>query len=186
MHDMRRQIIRHQLRSLDLPTLCLIIAVVSLLAGCSKAPMSSPMAATRSQAPTSTATSAKINSTMPSDCLSGQSPTDAASFKPDVIVSQNSDAAGVAQSITLAQGQRLEIRLQSMFNWVLMISGTSNALAITGPQGWYNASLKMCVWRFTAIDAGEVRLDFEGTIVCPPLKLCPSIEESATYQVTVR
>jgi hypothetical protein len=179
-------ITQRQLRSLDLLTLLVIMVLVSLLTGCGSAPIHGAGVTRGSPAPAPTTTQAKFNSTVPSGCPSAQPPADAASFKPDVIVSQDAQVAGKAQPIVLAQGQRLEIRLQSMFNWELMMSGASSALAVTGPQGWYDANLNVCVWRFTAVGSGEANLTFDGVIVCPPLKLCPSVEESAAYRVTVR
>ena len=93
---------------------------------------------------------------------------------------------GTVQPITLAVGQRLEIRLQPMFSWELTISSASNALAILNRQGEYDANLNWCVWRFTAVGAGQAKLNFDGELVCPLLKLCPSIEQSAAYRVTVQ
>jgi hypothetical protein len=183
MRDNRRHIRQRQLRSLDLLTLLAITVLVPLLAGCGAAPMSGTVTTSGSPAPT--ATVVKYNSATPQGCPSGQSPIDAASFTPDVIVTQDARAAGTAQPVVLAPGQRLEIRLQPMFTWELKMSGAGNALAVTGPQGWYDASLKMCVWRFTAAGAGKATLAFDGDVVCPPLKLCPSMEQSVAYRVTV-
>jgi hypothetical protein len=186
MRNVRRRITQRQLRSLDRLALLLITVLVSLLAGCRQVTMGSPVATSGSPATSSTATSATINSIPSTGCPVAQSPAGAASFKPDVIVSQNSQVAGTVQPIILAQGQRLEIRLQPMFSWDLTISSNGNALAITSPEGWYDASVHACVWRFTAVGAGEVQLTYNGVIVCPPLKLCPSVEQSAIYRVTVR
>jgi hypothetical protein len=186
VRNVRRWITRRQLRSLARLTLLLITVLIALLAGCGQASMSGPVATGGSTAAPPTATSATINSASSTGCPLAHPPADAASFKPDVMVSQNAQSAGTAQPIILAQGQRLEIRLQSMFNWELTMTGASNSLAITSPRGWYDASVHACVWRFTAVGAGEVTLTYNGVIVCPPLKLCPSVEQAAIYRVTVR
>jgi hypothetical protein len=184
MRDSRRRISQRQVRSLDLVTLLVITVLVSLLVGCGAAPMRSSTATTSSPAPT--ATSAKINGATSQGCASGQSSAGDASFKPDVVVTQDAQVAGTTQPITLSLGQRLEIRLQSMFNWEQMAPDASIVLASAGAQGWYDASRNACVWRFTAVSMGDVTLTFDGVIVCPPLKLCPSMEQSVAYRVTVQ
>jgi len=167
MRHMKRRISQCQLRSLDLLPLLVLTMLLSLLAGCR-------------------ATPATIVNTPSDGCPSGRSPAGSASFTPNVIVSQSSQVAGTVQPITLAVGQRLEIRLQPMFSWELTTSSASNALAILNRQGEYDANLNWCVWRFTAVGAGQAKLNFDGELVCPLLKLCPSIEQSAAYRVTVQ
>lgn len=164
----------------------LILALVLLLAGCGQATVSSQVAVNTSTAPASTATPAKVNGATANGCPASQAPPDAASFKPDVIVSQNPQAAGAAQPITLTQGQRLEIRLQPGYSWELTIADQNHILVSTSPGGWYNASVNSCIWHFTAGGSGDAQLSYRGALICPPLKACPSVEQSATYHVTIR
>jgi hypothetical protein len=103
-----------------------------------------------------------------------------------VIVSQSAQGTDAAQPIALAQGQRLEIRLAPSFTWELSVSDPGHILAGANPEGWYDAGLQACVWRFTAQGAGSAQLTFSGAAVCPYLKLCPSVEQTIAYGVTVR
>jgi hypothetical protein len=105
---------------------------------------------------------------------------------PNVVVSWSAQDAGARQPITLAPGQRLEIRLPSSDSWALSASDPGHILTAATPQGWYNRSAQACIWRFTAHGTGNVQLAFVGVAVCPYLEVCPSIELPVTYSITLR
>jgi len=164
----------------------LILALVLLLAGCGPAVVSSQVAVNTSTAPVASPTPAKINGATSNGCPVSQAPPDSGSFKPDVIVSQNPQNAEVAQLITLAQGQHLEVRLQAGYSWELTVSDQNHILVSTSSEGWYDAGVKACIWHFTAGGRGDAQLSYRGVLMCPPLKSCPSVEQSALYHVTIR
>jgi hypothetical protein len=188
-----------------------LAVLVVLLAACgqtsvsSQAPVNGPAdtssapTATASRAPTSPspasaqpASGQKAGGSAINGCAAAQAPAEAATFKANVIVSQSAQGTqgtqgtDAAQPIALAQGQRLEIRLAPSFTWELSVSDPGHILAGANPEGWYDASVQACIWRFTAQGAGSAQLTFAGAAVCPYLKLCPSVEQTITYGVTVR
>jgi hypothetical protein len=160
-----------------------ILMCSGLIAGCAPTAVASRPAAsqtTPSAAPTATR-AAKGGEATTNVCPGGQPPTNAASFAPDVTVGEDIQQ----RSLTLRQGQRLEVRLDSQTQWVFSTSGAQNALTSTIPGGWYDPASQSCVWRFEAKAAGQVTLTYTGGAPCPPLKLCPAIERSVTFQVTI-
>lgn len=103
---------------------------------------------------------------------------------PDVVLTQQSDPGSNVKTVHVNVGQSIEIRLPAAFAWRL--ARTPDAvLTLASPAGWYNASLRTCVWRFGAASAGTVALDFAGAIVCDPGKACPALAAAAQYQITV-
>jgi predicted secreted protein len=168
-------------------SILLILALGFLLTACGQTAANSNTTVNASTAPVPSPTPAnKTNNQAAADCPVSQAPADAGAFKPDVIVSQNTQNAGATQPITLTQGQRLEIRLQPGFTWELTTADPNHILTPVGPGGWYNASVHACIWRFTAASRGSAQLNYQGALVCPPLELCPSVEQSASYALTVR
>jgi hypothetical protein len=192
---------QHARRSLVLVlALALTVALLLLLAGCGQAGAANPEGgsglalsspATRATATTGAAAAQPTASAQKfgggeTGCLAVRAPADAAAFMPDVIVSQPSQTTGAPQPVTLARGQHLEIRLQPTSSWQLTVVDPNAILAAVSPQGWYDSDARACIWRFTARGAGSARLSFVGAAVCPPLKLCPSVEQTVLYAVTVR
>ncbi|HEU5368629.1 MAG TPA: hypothetical protein VFU69_09200 [Ktedonobacterales bacterium] len=187
IHKDERNITRRATRSDGRFFILLTLALVVLLTACGQAAANSNTTVNTSPAPVPSPTPAnKINNQTVADCPVSQAPANAGAFKPDVIVSQNAQNAGTAQPITLTQGQRLEIRLQPGYNWELTITDLNYVLTLVGPGGWYDADSHACIWRFTAASRGSAQLNYQGTLVCPPLELCPSVEQSAIYAVTIR
>jgi hypothetical protein len=164
----------------------LVLGLAFLLAGCGQVMVSGQEMTGTPTVPAATATPAKITGRTSADCPLLQAPADAGSFQPDVIVSQDPQNAGIAQPITLTQGQRLEIRLQPGYAWELTVSDLNHVLSVPSPGGWYDGTAKACIWHFAAAGKGNAHLSFQGDIVCPPLELCPSSEQSAVYSVTIQ
>jgi hypothetical protein len=119
-------------------------------------------------------------------CASQEAPADAGSFTPDVIVGQSGPSDSSTHSIGLARGQRLEIRLVTVLHWTLTIADAAHILASTPPEGWYDRVRGSCVWRYTAMAPGHAQLSFTGVADCPPLEVCPAVEQALTYLVTIR
>ena len=113
-------------------------------------------------------------------------PIDAGAFKPDVIVSQGGHGGGSPQTVVLAKGQRLEIRLVSTLRWQLTETDAAHILAGTTPEGWYDRAQSACIWRFTAVATGSAKLSYSGVADCPPREVCPAVEQALTYAVTVQ
>jgi hypothetical protein len=118
-------------------------------------------------------------------CLSQQIPSDVGVFHPDVIVTYAQDQ-GAPQSVALAPGQRVEIHLAPGAKWSLIITDPTHILASTSSEGWYDPSSNACIWRFTAISAGDAHLAFKGPVLCPSNIRCTAALELATFDVTTR
>jgi hypothetical protein len=104
-------------------------------------------------------------------------------FVPAVTVTQDVDSA---QPITLARGQHLEISLTPGVQWRLTSSDPDHALAAASAEGWYDASVSACIWRFTAVSNGTAQLSFSGLVLCQPPNLhCLAATETATFAVVV-
>src|SRR5262249_31647717 len=54
---------------------------------------------------------------------------------------------GSPQTVVLAKGQRLEIRLVSTLRWQLTETDAAHILAGTTPEGWYDRAQSACIWR---------------------------------------
>ncbi len=186
IHNDERHITRYARRSDGRLLILLLLALVFLLSACGQAPVQSNAAGNTTTPVPSPTPPKKIGEQAATDCPVSQAPADAGAFKPDVIVSQNAQNAGTAQPITLTQGQRLEIRLQPGYNWELTVTDLNHILTLVAPGGWYDADAHACIWRFTAESTGNAQLNYQGTLICPPLELCPSVEQSAIYAVTIR
>lgn len=167
----------------------IIVALISLLAACGHvtAGEQSVQQSVQSGSPSAASTpTARVGTAAYNGCPAQQAPADAGSFKPDMIVSQNPQSASSAQPIALVRGQRLEIRLEPMVQWQLNLSDPDHTLANSASEGWYDGTLKACIWHFTAIGTGSAQLNYSGPVVCPPLKLCPAVEQELIYHVSVR
>ncbi|WIG59693.1 MAG: hypothetical protein OJF49_002440 [Ktedonobacterales bacterium] len=89
------------------------------------------------------------------------------------------------QHVTLKTGQTFEIRLEAVIRWGLSARDASAILTPQGPQGWYDASQRECVWRFVAAKAGTAALNFAGGPVCAPRTACPQYARIEQYAITV-
>jgi hypothetical protein len=88
--------------------------------------------------------------------------------------------------VSLNKGQTLEVRLTATVRWMLNMQGDQTILTPASPNGWYDASTKNCVWRFTAVSQGYVTLSFSGGLVCAPNTACPALASVQGYDVTVQ
>jgi hypothetical protein len=84
----------------------------------------------------------------------------------------------------LRRGQVAEIRLTATIQWGVTQSA-AGILASPQPQDWYDAAGAVCVWRYTAAQAGMVKLSFTGGPVCAPNSACPAIAAISQYEITV-
>ncbi len=158
-----------------------------ILTGCGVTTRASQSSVTdaATSAPTGvpTSSSAKINDATSNTCPVAQAPQNADSFRTDFVLNED---GGAIQTLTLRQGQRVEIRLDSQVQWALRIDDPNHILTSAQSQGWHEATTNSCVWRFTAQGAGAAQLVFSGTLPCPPLKTCPSSDRSTTYRLSIR
>ncbi len=157
----------------------------SRTAGNTSPGQASPTASVQ-RSPTATATSspsATPGSQALNGCSTASPPADAQ--KPaDVVVTLK--GTGNEQPVTLNKGQTLEVRLLATARWHMNVQNSSSALGTQEAIGWYNASLKSCIWRFTAVGAGTATLVFTGIIICPPKDQCPVAALDQQYDITVR
>jgi hypothetical protein len=157
---------------------CLLL--LALLAAC--APGSSNTASSP-VSPTQTATAAASGAAGLNGCPAANPPANAGT-KADVVVTFKSGAQG--PTVTLNKGQTLEVRLQPTMHWSLNIQGDASVLTASSGNGWYDASLDSCVWRFTAANQGNTTLAFTGVAVCKPNTECPALAAAQEYDVTVK
>lgn len=174
-------------KRLDNPSVFLLLlaltALVSLT-GCGQLTRSGTSGATTATTAALPSATAPPHASDIKGCPGGQAPGDAATFVPDVTVSQE---ASPAQPVALTHGQRLEIRLAPGAQWRLANAGFGSILTATSAEGWYNPAVNACIWRFTAASAGSVRLTFDGLVLCQPANLhCVATTDSATFTVDVR
>src|SRR5207302_4649733 len=116
-------------------------------------------------------------------CPTNQAPADASAFAPGLVLTAN---AGPAQAVSVGSGQHIEARMAPGFTWTLTRDDAAHSLSTPASEGWYDAGAKVCVWRFAAAKSGTARLTFVGALVCPPLKVCPSAEQTVVYTITVK
>jgi hypothetical protein len=89
-------------------------------------------------------------------------------------------------SVTMTTGQVLEVRLGSVLHWTLVWQDPNGVLAPSDRNGWYDAGAQVCVWRFTAKNAGTVNLAYSGRPICPAGKACPQFVIESDFTVTVQ
>jgi hypothetical protein len=169
----------------------LALGVVLLLGGCGQvthagsASLTATQAATPATTPATTQAQSTGNSTLANGCPSKQIPVDSGLFRPDVTVTYSQDQ-GVAQPVALTHGQRLEIQLSPNVQWSLTVADPNRVLEGMTPEGWYDASVNACLWRFAAISAGSVYLSFRGSILCLSNLHCTAVSEQAAFEVTIQ
>ncbi|MGO8949706.1 MAG: hypothetical protein ACLQUY_19045 [Ktedonobacterales bacterium] len=88
---------------------------------------------------------------------------------PTVIVT----SATASKGATVQVGQTVEIALAFGHRWSLMPAAGQPELVLNTPAGYGDASLKSCVWRFTAQDVGQTTLKFTFAAICQPHQACP-------------
>lgn len=99
---------------------------------------------------------------------------------PDVVVGQ----ASFEQRVALHQGQTVEFRLGTTFEWRLLVDDPAHVLAAQQPQGAYDPRLNLCVWRFSVVAAGTAHLTFDGEPHCKGGTACPQLALEQRYDVT--
>ncbi len=153
-------------------TALLVAACLTLLAACGSG--GSSVGGTPTHTPTSTGNGC------PSKLIPVDSPR-----PPDIVLTQQSDPGSNVKTVSAAQGQTIEIRLPASFTWQLSRGTPGPVLEMANPAGWYNSTLRACIWRFGAASAGTVQLEFAGGLACEPGKVCPALAAVALYKITV-
>ena len=150
-----------------------LFTVIWFIAACGAPPNAS------TSTPPATPGSAALNG-----CPTQQAPPDATSKPADVVANEIANANG--QPVTLKVGQILEVRLSAPKRWGLSLQDSSQILQPDATEGWYNAMLRDCIWRFTAKSAGTASLIYAGGPVCAANTKCPDFVEAQEFDVTVR
>jgi hypothetical protein len=88
---------------------------------------------------------------------------------PAVIVT----SANASTGATVHVGQTLEVALPFGQHRSLGLSAGRPELLLNTPAGYGDASLKSCVWRFTAEEAGQATLEFSFKPLCQAHMECP-------------
>ncbi len=92
--------------------------------------------------------------------------------------------SGNPTRVTLNIDQTVEVRLPANFRWGGGPNDPNHILSATADEGWFDATLHTCIWRYTATKAGSAALTFSGTFLCEASKPCPAIATVAEYDVT--
>jgi hypothetical protein len=154
---------------------CLLVILESLLAACGMS--AGPGAPQKTASVTNTTPNTSING-----CPIKQPPSNTAAHPADVVVGPPSS---MHEQVTVQQGRTLEIRLRPQFRWSLSTQDRAHSLTSAQPNGWYDASLQVCVWRFTAVASGTADLTYTGTAVCQGGAPCPQFAINEDFTVTV-
>ncbi len=154
------------------------VLLLALFAGCAPGTTGT---ASSPNSPTATTTTAASGNAGLNGCPSESKPANAGT-KADVVVTFT---GAEGQTVTLNKGQTLEVHLPAAMRWGLSTQGSANVLTPSVPNGWYDAGLDSCVWRFAAAGQGNVTLAFGGVAVCKPNTECPAIAVAQDYEVTV-
>lgn len=124
-------------------------------------------------------------------CSIQQAPTD---WPPANVVFLATSAQGATVTashdmslhVTVTQQQIIDVRLDATYRWSVTASPSPAVLAMAQPAGWYDATQRQCVWRFTAASTGVTGLQLTGPLVCPPQTPCPALAAIASYVITVK
>jgi hypothetical protein len=139
-------------------------------------------------ASTATSTPRVVGGAQLNGCPVQQVPANA-SIRGDVIVSSGAGEAAFGQGSQQAQlrkGQTLEVQLPAAERWRVVMQAPGQVLTPATSNGWYDPSLRACVWRFTASATGNASLQFAGTAVCAPSTKCPIVAFSEQINVAVQ
>ena len=141
----------------------------------------SSAAPTSAAGPTLTPAPAATVGASGNGCPAQQPPASAAN-PPDVVAT-----AGVACGATasLCACQVLEVRLAANLRWSLTVQDPAGALAPAAPNGWFDAALQSCVWRFTGQATGAANLAYNGRAICKPGAICTNFVILESFAVTV-
>jgi hypothetical protein len=82
-------------------------------------------------------------------------------------------SANASKGVTVHVGQSLEVALPFGQRRSLGLSAGSPELLLNTPAGYGDASLKSCVWRFTAEQVGQATLNFTFAPICQAHMECP-------------
>ena len=142
---------------------------------------STPTKAATTSAPAATSTpkvsgiaSTSTGCPLPTQVVQWSSP-------PTVVVMSTQATKGASLQI----GQTLELALGFGHRWSLGPATWEPTLALDAPAGYGDASLKSCIWRFTAQKAGQMTLTFTSAPVCQAHMKCPQYQVLLKIPVTV-
>jgi hypothetical protein len=82
-------------------------------------------------------------------------------------------SAQASKGASLQVGQTLEIALAFGHHWSFEPVAFGGVLLLNTPAGYGDMSLKSCVWRFTAQQAGQITLNFTFAPICQLHMECP-------------
>ncbi len=134
--------------------------------------------------PTATATPRPTPGSQARNGCSTQQPPADAQQQADVVVTEKGNTG--EQPVTLNMGQTLEVRLPANTRWRMSAEDATGALKTNEATGWYDATLKVCRWRFTAVGTGSATLSFAGILICTPKGQCPVAALLQQFTITVR
>ncbi len=97
-----------------------------------------------------------------------------------VVLFKNSNSV-----VTAHNGDVIEFRLPFGQVW----SGptaSQGVLQLQTPYGYASTTMKVCIWRFVAVNAGTTQLNFMGRAVCEKGQMCPQYILRVPFTIDVR
>jgi hypothetical protein len=180
-------------------SMALLLLTLMLVAGCGVTTTGLSGAAGNSPEATGTASHPSATQTVPGTSTGPGTPTVAGTGStatgcpspthvvnwpspPTVIIT----SAQASKGASLQVGQTLEIALAFGSHWSFEPVAAHGVLVLNTPAGYGDASIKSCVWRFTAEQAGQVTLIYTVAPICLAHMECPQYVGILKIAVDVR
>ncbi len=151
----------------------LIIVLAFVLAACGTNPGSS---STGSQPPAASPSPVASTSGCPSNAVVTTAPTPA-----NVVLKPSNTNSTVTTSV----GSVVEIDLPFGQSWSGPMT-SQGQLQLQPPAGFALTTTKVCVWRFTALGAGTMQLEFFGKAICLKGQACPLYIMRLPFTIVVK
>lgn len=135
--------------------------------------------------PTATDTPASPGTAVLNGCTAQHAPATAKTA--DVVAQGGGETLQTSgQTVTLHKGQTLQVQLPATYRWRAAVTDAGAVLKQPSGNGWFDGSLKACVWQFTAIKSGSASLSFGGGPVCSSSSMCPQYAIEQSISITVQ
>lgn len=88
-------------------------------------------------------------------------------------------------TVNVTRGETIEVDLPFGHVWSGPANLSPGLLTMQTPAGYEASAIGACVWRFTAIGPGSVRLSFVGRPVCEKGQVCPLYVMAVIFTLTI-
>lgn len=94
--------------------------------------------------------------------------------------------ANNGSTVNAKKGDIIQVNLAFGHKWQEQPDASQKLLAPQGPAGYVSSSIKACVWRFQAIAAGTVHLNFTGRPICKNGQACPMYILDVPFTIDIK